>query len=29
MILSSEHDIGTDGDWVQYLRKTGVNWLIL
>jgi hypothetical protein len=29
MILSSEHDISTDGDWVQYLRKTGVDWLVL
>ncbi|KAI4854657.1 hypothetical protein E4T44_00009 [Aureobasidium sp. EXF-8845] len=28
-MLSSGHDIGTDGDWVQYLRNTGVDWLIL
>jgi hypothetical protein len=28
-VPSSKHDMGTDGDWVQYLRETGVNWLIL
>jgi hypothetical protein len=25
----AKHDISTDGDWVQYLRETGVDWLIL
>jgi hypothetical protein len=28
-IIPSGHDIVTDGDWVQYLRETGVDWLIL
>jgi hypothetical protein len=28
-LTSVERKLGTDGDWVQYLRETGVDWLIL
>jgi hypothetical protein len=28
-LSSVERKLGADGDWVQYLRETGVDWLIL